>query len=168
MAVMTPPRSSHIFWSSLLALILTLTGVTAMAETPLDREARAIEAMLIAPCCYSQQVSVHQSAAADEVRREVRTMLGAGKTRQEILDHYVGRYGARILATPPAEGINLVLYITPVAVLIGSIGLVAFVIRRFSAAVPAGVEPPGDRRRPTGTPLVDVEARLEDELRELD
>ncbi len=165
---MTPLRPFRILTAFLLATGLMLAAGPALADTPLDKEARAIDAMLIAPCCFSQQVSVHQSAAAEEVRRDVRERLAAGETREKILDAYVARYGARILATPPPEGLNLVLYITPVAVLIGSVGLMAFVIRRFSAVAPAEPEQPGGHRGREMTPSADIEARLEDELLELD
>ena len=69
------------------ALSLAVAGAGVAADV--EREAREIEAMLIAPCCFSQQVSVHQSPAADEVRADVRARLAAGETRQQILDAYV-------------------------------------------------------------------------------
>jgi hypothetical protein len=48
-----------------VAIVVALSIAPALANVDLEREARAIETMLIAPCCFSQQVSVHQSAAAD-------------------------------------------------------------------------------------------------------
>jgi len=152
----------------LLALAMTLVAGRALAQSDQEREARAIEAMLIAPCCFSQQVSVHQSPAADEVRRDVRARLAAGETRQQILDAYVAQHGLRILAEPPPTGINLALYVTPVVVLLLSVALVVFAVRRFSgygAATPALTQG-GTLPMPTASPS--DEARLDDELRDLD
>lgn len=149
----------------LLALLVTLGGAALRAETDHEREARIIEDMLIAPCCFSQQVSVHQSDAAVKVKADVRARLAAGETREEIIDAYVAMYGARVLSTPPPEGVNLLLYITPVFVLVTSIGLVVFVVRRFSGqASPASAAEPAAARTGDGA----LESRLDDELRELD
>src|SRR5450759_2307478 len=94
----------------ILALLLTLSIGMPQTGAALEREAREIDAMLVAPCCFSQQVSVHQSAAAQDVKDDVRRRLAAGETRQQILDAYVTEYGKHILAEPPAEGFDLMLY----------------------------------------------------------
>lgn len=146
-------------------LVLTTPSARAQTRADLEVEARAIEELLIAPCCFSQQVSEHQSAAADEARRDIRARLAAGETRQEILDAYVAQYGNRVLATPPPEGINLVLYVTPVVVLFSSIGLIVLVVRRFSAR--RGAELP-EGAVPAPAWSADVETKLDDELRDLD
>ncbi len=146
-----------------LAVLLAAAG--ARQPPNLEQEARAIEELLIAPCCFSQQVSEHQSAAAEEARRDIRARLAAGEARQQILDAYVAEYGNRVLATPPAEGINLVLYVTPVVALVLSVGLVVFAVHRFAGARQGrrAAEPALPTRWPAG-----VEARLDDELRDLD
>lgn len=150
----------------ILSMILALSINPAQPGPDLEMEARAIDAMLIAPCCFRQQVSVHQSPAADEVRADVRARLAAGETRPQILDAYVARYGKRILVEPPATGFDLSLYVMPFVTLVLSAGLVAAVLRRFTRprlALAAGFDdetlvPPGP----------DEQARLDDELRDLD
>jgi cytochrome c-type biogenesis protein CcmH len=106
--------------------LLVLAAVQSTEET-----AREIEAMLIAPCCWSQPVSQHYSEAADQIRREVRKLLAAGKSKQEILDYYVSEYGERILASPRPRGFNLLAYVLPWAFLLaGAITLVIFLKKR--------------------------------------
>jgi cytochrome c-type biogenesis protein CcmH/NrfF len=134
---------------TMLTLIVALGLSPVLSGPDLEREARALEAMIIAPCCYSQQVSVHQSPAA-------------GETREQILNAYVSQYGKRILAEPPAEGFDLALYVLPPLLLILSAALVIVVIRRFSHR-PADVTPV---ERPVSSATYD--ARLDDELRDLD
>src|SRR5688572_25781179 len=95
----------------LMVVIVAVTVSGSVAGTDIERQARELEAMLIAPCCFTQQVSVHHSAAADDVRQDIRKRLGGGETRDQILDAYVAQYGKRILAQPPAEGIASVLYV---------------------------------------------------------
>lgn len=137
-------------------------ALAAPDPAALEREAKAIEALLIAPCCWSQQVSLHQSPAADEIKKAVRQMLAEGVTRQQILDGYVAQYGDRILAEPPARGFSLLLYVGPWLFLAGSIALVVVVIRKLR--VPASA-PSGGR----ASPVDDEEAeRIDEELRNLD
>jgi cytochrome c-type biogenesis protein CcmH/NrfF len=129
-----------------------------------EREARRLEAELIAPCCWTQQVSVHSSPAADKVRADVRARLAAGQTHQQILDAYVAEYGQAILAEPPARGSNLALYVAPPIVLAATAALLVVVVRRFSRrtaseAAPAATDAVGDPR------LADT---LDDELARLD
>jgi cytochrome c-type biogenesis protein CcmH len=92
----------------------------------LENEAKAIEGLLIAPCCWRQPVSVHFSPAADEVKADIRQLLSDGLGRQEILDKYVAEYGERILAKPPASGFNLLAYFLPTLfLLVGGVFAVA-------------------------------------------
>jgi cytochrome c-type biogenesis protein CcmH len=151
-------------------LALAIAPLSTAGQPPageaLEREARAIDDILIAPCCFTQQVSVHQSAAADEVRRDVRTRLAAGQRRQQILDAYVAQYGKRILVEPPAAGFDLMLYVMPLVFLIASIGLVILIVRRLTGpASPRALAVNGP-----ASPALNAEenARLDDELRDLD
>ncbi len=140
--------------------------LAAAAPDPaaLEREAKILEGMLIAPCCWSQQVAVHQSPAADEIRQTVRRLLAEGQTRQQIVDVYVAQYGERILAEPPARGFNAFLYVLPWVFLAGSIPLVVFVIRRLRQPAAAPAAGQGAAAPPT-----EAEAeRIDDELRNLD
>jgi cytochrome c-type biogenesis protein CcmH len=158
-----------------LARLFITTVVVAMsvAQAPpsrpgdLEEEARAIDAMLIAPCCFTQQVSVHQSPAAEEVRRDVRARLAAGQTRQQILDAYVAQYGKRILAQPPAAGFDTTLYLLPLVLLIGTAGVLGVLLRRFTHTQTANGAPEAETSAPA---LVSPgeQQRLDDQLRDLD
>jgi cytochrome c-type biogenesis protein CcmH len=146
--------------------IVALSFAQADPAADLEAEAQSIDAMLIAPCCFTQQVSAHQSAAANEVRRDVRARLVAGQRRQQILDAYVGQYGKRILAEPPAAGFDHTLYVTPFLLLIVSAGMVAAVLRRFTTRR-RGASVTGSDAVVTPMSPNEVE-RLDDELRDLD
>ncbi len=147
-----------------IAAALLLVFSTAAAADRIEDEARAIEAMLVAPCCWSQQVSVHQSEAATEIKRDVRAALRAGRSRREIVDGYVQKYGTRILIEPPARGFAAWLYVLPVVTLLVSAAGLGLVLRRF-ASRGAVAAPPADRAVPADEV---AQQRLDDELRELD
>jgi cytochrome c-type biogenesis protein CcmH len=151
--------------------VLWLTKPALMPETAAAQSltasqnalSRDIENNLIAPCCWNQPISEHQSEISDIMRKEVREMIAEGKSRNYILDYYVARYGERILAAPRARGVNLLAYAAPfAALLLGGFALFIFGGKRRSSA-PATAAP---------LPLPQNDGRYDDiiekELRELD
>lgn len=167
-------------------LVLSVAFALALAAPPdtaaVEREAKEIERLLIAPCCWTQPVSDHYSAEADEIRSEVRRMLAAGQTRAAILDAYVAKYGQRILVEPRPEGFAAFLHYLPWVFLAAGGAVTAIVIRRFAGRATASPPPSGtpvyaDRpapeagdpaREPVAATSMEDEDRLEEELGKLD
>lgn len=141
------------------ALAFAVLLVPAMSQTR-DEIAHRIESQLMAPCCWSEPVSQHLSPAAEEIRREIRALLAAGKSEQEILEIYVSRYGERILTMPRAHGFNVLLYIMPwVFAVAGILGL-GLIIKRWLSLRPTGLTMPAISDRDAG--------RIEGELHDLE
>jgi len=139
-------------------------ALAAADPQALEREARQLETKLMAPCCWAQQVSLHQSPAADEIKRNIRRLLAEGKTSDQVLEFYVAEYGDRILSEPPARGFSRLIYVAPWVFLVGSVGLVVMVIRRLRAVSPAPARP-----EQAAAPPDEAEAeRIDEELRNLD
>ena len=171
----------RIAWSVLVLLVVGAAVATAQApatappvlSTTLEKEARQIERMLIAPCCWMQPVSEHSSAASDEVKQQIREWLGRGMTRQQVLDAFVQQYGARILAEPPNKGVGRYLYVAPWLVFgLSAIGLVV-VVKKFTAARTTAAPAADASAGPAAAAPADpdrraYEERLDDELRDLD
>jgi cytochrome c-type biogenesis protein CcmH len=159
---------------TVIALMLA-TALQVAVPAPLspgvEQEARQIERMLIAPCCWNQPVSEHRSEASEQVKEEIRLLLAAGKSRQQVLDDFTARYGVRILAEPPNRGVGRLLYSTPVVVFFVSGAALTAFIWKFSrkresttngAASPAAVVPAAAADEAT------LEDRLDEELRDMD
>ena len=151
------------------AFCVILAAVALLAAplhaTELEQDARALEAMLIAPCCFSQQVSVHQSPAATDVRQDIRRRLAAGQSRRQILDAYVAQYGPRVLSEPPAQGSGRLLYLVPPLAFVITAGWIMVLVRRLTRSRP------GDAGRPRVATSPDDEryrAGLDEQLRDLD
>jgi len=120
--------------SLILLMLYAVTSVGAQGEQ-LDKTAREIEDTLIAPCCWSQPVSQHYSEVSEQIRKEVREMLAAGKSREEILDYYVSQYGERILATPRPRGFNVLAYVLPWGALILGVWLLFVILKKLRSPV---------------------------------
>lgn len=116
--------------------------VLILAQAPVDEaleaHAKALENELIAPCCWRQPLSDHNSGAAVEMKSEIRRLLSEGKTSDEILSHFTDQHGVRILSTPPASGFGLLSYLAPwLALILGAAVIVLFLKKRGVAQVPA-------------------------------
>ena len=136
-------RVSTIIPSLLISAVICLGA----DDKQIADKAREIENNLIAPCCWSQPVSEHYSEVAEQIRNEVRAMVAAGKSRDEIMDYYVSRYGERILATPRPKGFNALVYVLPwVALILGAWVVIALLKKLRSPAQAANPAPPPDAR----------------------
>ena len=124
-------------------LVMLLTAVPNGTQS---NRIRRIEGKLMAPCCYSQTIDVHDSEIAQQMRGEVTAMVMAGKSEQEVLDYDKTEYGESILAIPDGAAGTLVFslpaYATLFAVLALLRGMVITVRRRPRAilALPSGVD----------------------------
>lgn len=155
-------KCSSVFRNRIILFPVLLCAIVSLgAENPqvAEKKAREIEDNLIAPCCWSQPVSQHYSEAAAQIRTEVRAMVAAGKSRDEILDHFVAQYGERILATPRPKGFNALAYVLPWAALILGAWLLITMIRKRRS--PEQAPSPGPLALPDAryTSIIDKELK---------
>ncbi len=91
---------------------------------------------LISPCCWSG--TVYDLDHNPEMEEQINRFISQGKTKQEILEYYIGLYGERILAVPKAEGFNIMVWVTPI--LAGLIGITfLFFFLRTPNDIPSSV-----------------------------
>ena len=62
---------------------------------------------------------------------ELRADIAAGMSDQQILNAFVAKYGATVLAAPPAHGFDLVAWIAPFAVFAAALAGTILLIRRW-------------------------------------
>lgn len=72
----------------------------AAATTDQRDRIHKLESSLIAPCCYSEVVSRHNSEVAVKMRLEIAAWVTEGKSDREIRDAYKQVYGMRVLTEP--------------------------------------------------------------------
>ena len=137
---MATSNNRSLWYLCALVLTLSLLAVSATVvsaqggDDALEREAQAIDKMLMCPVCPAETIDQAQVEISFQMRAVVRELLAEGRTRQEVLDYFVDRYGADILAAPPKSGTNLVAWILPiVGVAAGLLG-VFLVIRAMTRA----------------------------------
>ncbi|MBI2859792.1 MAG: cytochrome c-type biogenesis protein CcmH [Chloroflexi bacterium] len=114
--------------ASFLPLFVSACSASPQAQS-IDEKARDIYRSLMCPICSGQTLEESQSALSAQMRVTVREMLEQGKTKEEILQFFVERYGEGVLAAPPKSRAYLLLWLAPLIALgIGGF-LVARVIR---------------------------------------
>jgi len=117
-----------------LAPLLMFTLLTGSPSAAQQREIHKIEGRLMAPCCYTQTIDVHESEIAQQMRGEVTAMVMNGQSEQKIIDYYKAEYGVVILVVP--DGISGTLaYSIPLCVtLLAALALMIGIARTVLAS----------------------------------
>lgn len=149
------------WWLAALLLAGVFAGPAAAQDggpTPSPDEVNAIAKNLYCPVCENVPLDVCPTQACVQWRQQIADLLTEGYTEQQIYDYFVARYGERVLAAPPARGLNWLVYLAPPLILL--LG-VLWLTRGFATwrRPVAGAEP-----APPHTPNHDYVQRLEDEL----
>lgn len=81
--------------------------------------------------CQNESLASSHADLAEDLRREVREQIRAGKSDKEIIDYLVARYGDFVLYDPPFKSYTLLLWTGPFILLVlGGAGLMYQVRRR--------------------------------------
>lgn len=125
-----------LLYSCLFTLLCSVALTSyAYAQSPgdeLEREAQAIDRMIMCPVCPAETIDQAQVEISFQMRAVIREMLAEGRSREEILDYFVDRYGPDILAAPPKTGANLLAWILPIVGVALGLGGVLLVIRAMT------------------------------------
>ena len=122
----------------LLLLALSVSAAVPVPQMTPDQKRvyTGICQEVLAPCCWSQTLTGHQSGAADEVRARIASEIIAGRTPEQIRDGLVKTYGERILAFKSADQQGIVLYAVPVIMLMVGLLVLALYVRRMRQRPP--------------------------------
>ena len=140
-----------------LILFLVISAVPAFAVNPdevmkdpaLEARARALSAQLRCMVCQNQSIDDSNAELAKDLRVLVRERIAGGDSDEQVIAYVVSRYGEFVLLKPRFETKTLLLWGTPVVLLVVGAIAMAFAARRRSGKV-------------TGTSLTsDERARLE-------
>jgi len=127
----------------LLALLLCALGwsqVSAWAgeaalasdDPVLEARTMAISSELRCLVCQNQTIADSHAELAVDLRRQVKEMLLAGKSEQEITDYMTARYGDFVLYRPPFKAVTALLWIGPAVMVVIGLGVLFVVLRRRS------------------------------------
>lgn len=123
-------------WLVLMLFALVTGSVFAGEAAPLaadevvEKRLMAISEELRCLVCQNESLAASQADLANDLRREIRKMIGEGKTDREILDFMVARYGDFVRYRPPVKPTTWALWGGPFILLAGGLGALVFFLRR--------------------------------------
>lgn len=82
------------------------------------------------PKCQNQNIADSNAPLAEDMRDKSYEMLKAGKSKQEIIEFMVDRYGNFVHYKPPFTAATAVLWFGPVVILIIGIGVAVLLTRK--------------------------------------
>ena len=127
-------------WIVALLLALSALQVQAKEAVPLAQDESTekrlvdISAELRCLVCQNESLSASHAELANDLRREIRTLIKDGKSDSEIMDFMVSRYGDFVRYRPPLKGSTVLLWFGPALLLAGGLGALLLTLRRRNAA----------------------------------
>jgi cytochrome c-type biogenesis protein CcmH len=80
--------------------------------------------------CQNESLAGSRADLAQDLRREVRTLIKSGKSDAEIKEYLVTRYGDFVLYRPPVKPTTWLLWFGPLLLLVGAAWVLINIIRR--------------------------------------
>ena len=106
----------------------------------LIRELRCVQ-------CRGQSIADSNVGLAADLRRQVRELMAAGKTDDEILTYMTNRYGEYILYNPPVNPTTWLLWAAPIVLLlIGGVTAGVIIARKSKLPVDDSTEDQNDQQ----------------------
>jgi cytochrome c-type biogenesis protein CcmH len=125
--------------ASVFIVVGWLSSLTAFAaevsEDPLERQTLEIAKDLRCTVCQNQSVADSSADLALDMRKIIREQVAAGKSRDEIVDYFVARYGDYVLMKPRYGGSALLVWVLPL-LLLAVLAVSAFVYLRHRLGKP--------------------------------
>lgn len=117
--------------SALIGLALALAAPMAahavqpdeiLPDPAMEHRAREISGGVRCMVCQNENIDDSNAPLARDLRLLVRERLKKGDSDDQVRDYLVARYGDFVLLKPPLRPYTLILWITPVLVLLGAVG----------------------------------------------
>lgn len=132
-------KSIFFLFAATLCFSLSVAKDAApLAEDPvLEQRLISISEEMRCLVCQNESLAGSRSDLANDLRREIRTLIQEGKSDDQIRTFMVERYGDFVLYRPPVKPITWLLWIGPFVILvIGIVGLLSY-LRRRNLSIPS-------------------------------
>lgn len=134
-------RAGHWMRGFAVAIVAMLVPVEAVAVQPDEimsnaadeGRARAISHGLRCLVCQNQSIDDSDAPLARDLRLLVRERIKAGDSDKAVLEYVVARYGDFVLLKPPLKPATLLLWLSPIVLLLAGIWLGRKVMRGTGA-----------------------------------
>lgn len=107
----------------MLALVISgsaraTTDVMPFKDEAQEQQFRQLTEQLRCPKCQNNSIADSNAMIATDMRRRVYDLMQEGKSRQEIIDYMVARYGNFVTYDPPLTPLTVLLWVLPLATIV--------------------------------------------------
>ncbi|MDW1631822.1 cytochrome c-type biogenesis protein [Vibrio sp. Y176] len=99
------------------------------------------------PKCQNNTISDSNAELAQDLRHKVYEMTKEGKSQEEIVDYMIARYGNFVTYNLPFTMSTAILWLGPLAVVLGGFGLIVLRSRKSKAKVTANNDEKWDEQK---------------------
>ena len=117
-----------------------------LKDQRLEERARELSRELRCMVCQNQSIDDSDATLARDLRILLRERIAAGDSDAAVVDFLVARYGEFILLKPRFNPHTLILWLAPVAALVGGAFVVIGLFRRRQAKAAADLDPAEQKR----------------------
>lgn len=109
----------------LLGVLMLMLSASALATIDVmqfkdeaqEQQFRQLTEELRCPKCQNNSIADSNSMIATDLRQKVYALMQEGKSKQEIVDYMVARYGNFVTYDPPITPLTVLLWVLPIAAL---------------------------------------------------
>jgi cytochrome c-type biogenesis protein CcmH len=130
-----------VFAASLAVSVYAREAAPAADDPVLEARVMAVASELRCLVCQNQTIADSHADLASDLRRQIREMLGAGRSEREILDYMTERYGDFVLYRPPLKPTTVLLWVGPALMLLVGVAVLVVVLRRRQRLADNAFEP---------------------------
>jgi cytochrome c-type biogenesis protein CcmH len=129
------------FYLLTVLLLLGISAVPALAQTPTPNEIDAIAKELWCPLRNGVRLDNCELQACVQMREVIAQKLVAGESKEQIKAYFAQQYGDVVLGEPAREGFNLVVWIFPILAVVVGLGWLAYLVTTWRRRKPPSASP---------------------------
>lgn len=88
-----------------------------------EADYRSLIQELRCPQCQNNNIADSNATIATDMRHKTLELLKQGKSKQEVVDYMVERYGNFVTYDPPLTPATILLWLLPIALILGGFGI---------------------------------------------
>ncbi|MGK7286798.1 cytochrome c-type biogenesis protein CcmH [Buttiauxella agrestis] len=116
-------------WLLIVAFLFSFNVLAAIDTFQFKDEAqeqqfRQLTEQLRCPKCQNNSIADSNAMIASDMRLKVYELMQQGKTKQQIIDYMVQRYGNFVTYEPPLTPATIILWVLPVLFILGGAGVI--------------------------------------------
>lgn len=127
------------------AMLLCASAWASPSPAEVDARTHRLASELRCLVCQNQTLADSTAPLAQDLKQQVRELVAAGRSDDEVLAHLTARYGDFVRYKPPLQASTALLWGGPALLFAAALGGLAWVLRQRSRLAPQDFDPePGD------------------------